>query len=226
MEKKNKIKFFFNRLNYYLSGEKFFKKINYNFPKNVSRLDLIQKIIYKNNYKSYLEIGCDDNKIFDKIKISDKIGVDPVSGGNFRGTSDNFFLLNNRYFDCIFIDGLHVYEQVKKDILNSIKWLNPSGTIILHDTLPNSSSSQAVPRFRSLWNGDVWKAVVEARTWKDIDCVTVKIDQGVSVIKKKPNKYILDIKVKNFKKLKFKDFYNNYDNYMRIINFKDLDRYI
>jgi len=226
MEKNNKLNFIKNKFYNYLFGEKFSKKINFNFPKDISRLNLIQKIISKNNYKSYLEIGCDDNKIFDNIKLKKKIGVDPVSGGNFKSTSDEFFLNNNEYFDCIFIDGLHEYDQVKKDILNSIKYLNENGTIILHDTLPSSCSAQVVPRLRNLWNGDVWKAIVEVRTWKNIDCITVKIDQGVSILKKNNNTDILNLEIKNFKKLKFKQFYYNYDKFMRIINYDNIDDYI
>ena len=29
-------------------------------------------------------------------------------------TSDSFFSTNQKNFDCIFIDGLHTYEQAKK----------------------------------------------------------------------------------------------------------------
>ena len=86
-------------------------------------MDFIQKIIDKKNCSSYLEIGCDDDLLFSKVKVKEKIGVDPVSGGNFRGTSDEFFDQNKDYFDCIFIDGLHEYDQVYKDIKNSIKFL-------------------------------------------------------------------------------------------------------
>ena len=82
---------------------------------------------------------------------------------------------------------MHIYEQVKKDILNSIDCLSANGIIILHDCLPQTISAQAVPRYRYLWNGDVWKAVVEARTWNQVNTVTVLVDQGVSIIKKNKN---------------------------------------
>ena len=93
-----------------------------------------------------------------------KIGVDPVSGGNYRGKSDDFFSNNKKKFDLIFIDGLHEYQQVRKDILNSIKCLKEGGFILVHDCLPRSISAQAVPRFRNIWTGDVWKAIDEFRT--------------------------------------------------------------
>jgi len=48
-------------------------------------------------------------------------------------TSDTFFLKNKRTFDIIFIDGLHIYDQVKRDVLNSIKVLNKDGFILLYD---------------------------------------------------------------------------------------------
>tara|TARA_B110000285_G_scaffold77648_1_gene89397 strand:- start:1809 stop:2480 length:672 start_codon:yes stop_codon:yes gene_type:complete len=217
--------FLFSKFYHLLFKEKFNKKLVFNFPEKVSRLDLIKRAITKNNYQAYLEIGCDDDKIFNSINIK-KIGVDPFSGGNFRGTSDEFFLQNKNKFDCIFIDGLHIYEQVKKDILNSIDCLSANGIIILHDCLPQTISAQAVPRYRYLWNGDVWKAVVEARTWNQVNTVTVLVDQGVSIIKKNKNTDVLKIEIQNFKKLKFEDFYNNHKKYMRIVNYDDLEEYI
>jgi len=220
-----KKKFFFSKVYHLLFKERFNKKLFFNFPEKVSRLDLIKRAITKNNYQAYLEIGCDDDKIFNSINIK-KIGVDPFSGGNFRGTSDEFFLQNKNKFDCIFIDGLHIYEQVKKDILNSIDCLSANGIIILHDCLPQTISAQAVPRYRYLWNGDVWKAVVEARTWNQVNTVTVLVDQGVSIIKKNKNTDVLKIEIQNFKKLKFEDFYNNHKKYMRIVNYDDLEEYI
>ena len=113
---KQKYKFFFKRLFYYFYGEKFFKRLNYDWSKKPSRIEIIQNIINREKYKSYLEIGCDGDDSFSKIRVENKVGVDPYSGGNFRGTSDYFFSINNNKFDCIFIDGLHEYSQVYKDI--------------------------------------------------------------------------------------------------------------
>jgi len=145
-----------------------------------------------------------------------------VSGGTIRKTSDQFFFDNNEKFDCIFIDGLHYYNQVKKDILNSINILNTGGIILLHDCLPNNHYEQAVPRCQITWNGDVWKAIVECRTNKDIDTYTCYADHGIGVILKKENKNILNVNFKDFSKLKFEDYFYNYKKYMNIIEFDDL----
>jgi len=218
-EENRKLEFLLNKLYHLFFGEKFFKKINFKFD-NRNRLDLIKYAIKKNDYKTYLEIGCHLNEIFNEIKI-EKIGVDPVSGGNFRGTSDQFFLENNKKFDCIFIDGLHTYQQVRKDILNSLKFLNNNGLIILHDCLPSSISHQRVPRTRYKWNGDVWKAVVETRTKEYLDTYTILADQGLGIIKKRKNTNILNLKDIKIQNLKFKYYYNNYQKIMRTISFEE-----
>ena len=159
----------------------------------------------------------DDNQLFSKVNIENKFGVDPIKGGNIRKTSDVFFSTNKKKFDLIFIDGLHVYSQVKKDILNSLKCLNNNGIILVHDCLPDSLSKQAVPRYKMTWNGDVWKAIVDLRKLDSIEIYTCKIDQGISIIQNKKNSSVLNID-KDISKLKFKDFYYNHNLYMRIIS--------
>ena len=46
-------------------------------------------------------------------------------------TSDEFFKNNKDQFDLIFIDGLHHYNQVKKDIINSVEVLKDGGIILM-----------------------------------------------------------------------------------------------
>ena len=132
-------------------------------------------------------------------------------------TSDNFFINNKKNFDIVFIDGLHHYEQVKKDITNSLNFLNQDGIILVHDCLPTSISKQAVPRYRMSWNGDVWKAIVDLRQDENLQIYTLEIDQGIGVIKKIKNQNKLSLN-KPVNSLKFKDFYYNYNEYMNLIN--------
>ena len=141
-------------------------------------------------------------------------------------TSDEFFLSNKEKFDCIFIDGLHIYEQVRKDILNSINFLNSNGIILLHDCLPSKIWNQIVPQIYGHWNGDVWKAVVESRTKPNLDTYTCVADHGLGIILKRKNKNILNLKIKNFKKLKFKEYYLNHKEYMNLITVSDIDKVI
>ena len=217
MEKINKIRKIINKFYYKFFIENFDKKITFNFPQNYFRWDLIKYLNDKNKYNYYLEIGCDKDQLFSRIDIKNKYGVDPSSGGNIRKTSDEFFQKNQTTFDLVFIDGLHEYHQVKKDILNSLKFLNKDGIILVHDCLPDTMSKQAVPRYRMTWNGNVWKAIVDLRMKHNVEIFTCEIDQGIAIIQNKTNTNILNIN-KEVKKLKFKDFYNNYKNYMRIIS--------
>ena len=226
MENFNKKIYFLNKIYYLLFKERFNKKISFDFPKNINRWDLIKRIIKEKKFNSYLEIGCDDDYSFSQIEVEKKIGVDPYSGGNYKGTSDEFFLKNSECFDCIFIDGLHEYDQVYKDIINSLKFLNEGGIILLHDCLPPSIHQQAVPRYKRTWNGDVWKAIVNIRTNADYDVVTCCIDHGVSIIRKQKNVDRLNLNINNFKNLKFKDFYYNYKKYMRLMDYKNIFDYL
>ena len=221
MEKINKFKKIFNKLYYEYFIENFKDKISFNFPKDYFRWDLIDYLIQKNNFENYLEIGCDDDQLFSKVNIKNKIGVDPVSGGNIRKKSDDFFSSNKDKFDLVFIDGLHIYEQVKKDILNSLKCLKENGIILVHDCMPDSLSKQAVPRYRMIWNGDVWKAIVDLRQREDLEIFTCEMDQGIGIIKKEKNTSILEIK-KPARNLKFKDYYANYKNFLRVISVEEL----
>jgi hypothetical protein len=211
-----------NRWYHYIFGEKFYKRLDFEWHKYPSRYEIIQETIKRKNYKSYLEIGCDQDELFSKIIIEKKIGVDPDSGGTIRDTSDNFFKKNNKKFDIIFIDGLHEYDQVKKDINNSLFFLNDNGVIFLHDCMPMRFIYQAVPRATGLWNGDVWKNIVEARTKQEIDTYVVHADHGVGMILKRTNKNLLNLNLNNFKKLKFRDYFYNYKQYLNIVYKADL----
>lgn len=223
MEKLNKFTKFFKKIYYKTFIENFKGKLEYDFPDNYYRWDLIEYLIKKNNYTNYLEIGCDQNQLFSKVVVKNKIGVDPVSGGNIRKTSDVFFKSNKDKFDIVFIDGLHTYDQVKKDILNSVNCLNENGIILVHDCMPDSLGKQAVPRYKMQWNGDVWKAIVDLRQKEDLDIYTCEMDQGIGIITKKKNSSLLSLN-KPIHKIKFRDYFDNYKEYMRVISLAELKK--
>ena len=217
-----KFTLYLRRLYYFFTNERFSKKFDYDWHKKSSRFDIINKIIKKKKFESYLEIGCQSDVNFSKIIIKNKIGVDPQSGGTHRMTSDDFFKQNKSTFDLIFIDGLHVYEQVLKDIENSLKILNDNGVILIHDCLPAKIWHQTIPQTHSSWNGDVWKSIVKSRTRIDIDTYTIEADQGLGLILKRENKDLLVDKIENFKNLKFRDYYIHHKKFMRIIDENDV----
>ena len=117
---------------------------------------------------------------------------------------------------------MHKYHQVKKDIINSIDSINKDGIILLHDCLPRNVYDQAVPRCQYVWNGDVWKAIVEFRTNKDLDIYTCYADQGISVILNRNNRNILEVEKKNFHNMNFRDYFYNYEKYMNLISYNEL----
>ena len=51
----------------------------------------------------------------------------------YKNTSDDFFSNNKLIFDIVYIDGLHKYYQVKKDLINALKFLDRDGIIICDD---------------------------------------------------------------------------------------------
>ena len=111
----------------------------------------INKAISKYTNCNYLEIGVENNDVFNSIplKLKNKYGVDPVCGGNYRLTSDAFFEeYKHLKFDVIFIDGLHHYLQCQKDAINSINSLNKKGVIFFHDMLPQNSYEELVKLIR------------------------------------------------------------------------------
>lgn len=158
-----------------------------------TRLEVINFLIGLKGYRSYLEIGCDADRTFKRVRAPNKVGVDPVSGGTLRMTSDAFFAFNQQKFDLIFIDGLHLHEQVLRDVSNSIRSLRSGGCIVIHDCLPLHREQQLEKPVRRVggWTGNVWKAIVQLRTDPKLDIAVLNADWGVGVVFTRPNTDIL-----------------------------------
>lgn len=153
----------------------------------MTRTDIINHLIQKIDAKTYLEIGVREPEgNFNKIICENKVAVDPVplGSGIIALTSDAFFKQNKDTFDIIFIDGLHVAEQVERDIINSLAVLNPGGYIICHDMNPTEELMQRVPiETMGAWTGNCWKAWVKLRAErKDLTMFVLDTDFGVGVI--------------------------------------------
>lgn len=155
----------------------------------MNRTKLLQQLIKTFNYKSYLEIGCAMDHNFNQITAAIKVGVEPhpQHGGTHKMTSDEFFATNNQLFDLIFIDGLHISDQVDKDIQNSLKFISNNGTIVMHDCNPVGEENQRQYVVVSDWNGDCWKSFVKARGFDNVDSAVGDFDHGCGVLRVRAN---------------------------------------
>lgn len=154
----------------------------------MNRIEIIQSLINKNGYKSYLEVGVQAGHCFNTIQCETKVGVDPDAGSAATNhvTSDDFFKTNTQKFDICFSDGLHHADQSLRDILNMLDCLNEGGIIVCHDMLPNSKRMQEIPlQEQNEWCGNVWESWVELRkTRPDLEMSCINTDWGTSVIRK------------------------------------------
>lgn len=156
----------------------------------MNRIKIINTLIEKNGYKTYLEIGVNTEAqpgySHNSINVEIKHGVDPNVDTTYKMTSDEFFEnhINTKY-DIVFVDGLHIFEQAYRDIVNSLKWLNDNGTIVVHDCNPTKEITQRRERASSVWHGDVWKAILKLRMEEpNITIYTINADEGCTIIQK------------------------------------------
>jgi len=138
--------------------------------------------------KVYLELGLYDGETFQKVRgvISGTgsrcIGVDikkpPIDGEIYVQTTDEFFKSFNEKVDMIFIDADHKYESVAKDLENSLKILNKTGCIVLHDTDPDNDRLFDPSRC-----GDSYRIVNDLEQNADLNLTTFPIcEAGLSIV--------------------------------------------
>ena len=159
----------------------------------MTRYDIINRIIKSKGYENYLEIGVRNGECFRMINCQNKIGVDPnpiSSDTTHKMTSDEYFsnLSMDEKFDIIFIDGLHIDDQVDRDIENSLKHLKEEGTIVLHDCNPPTEIHALEypvfgPPANGNWNGTVYLSLIKIRLYReDLVLKTVDSDWGVGIL--------------------------------------------
>jgi hypothetical protein len=149
--------------------------------------------------KSSFKIAVDPCFQFGWSRIFGKTLLNPWNLFNryFRETSDDFFLnhaestIKGRKIDLAFVDGMHEYEYALRDIENCLKYLDDKGVILVHDCNPlTKEAARSYKEFavdnkiHALWNGDVWKAILELRGRKDLRVFVLDCDHGLGVITK------------------------------------------
>lgn len=181
---------------------------------------------YYNNDCSYLEIGVENpDNCFNIINASKKTSVDPQKIGShveidYNMTYDRFFeYLEDRKtefapdykWDIIFIDGLHLAEQVYRDIQNAVK--HCKGFVVLHDCAPEKfynahSDYNYFLANRGAWNGSTWKAFYKFRTETNLKTYTVDVDHGIGIIEMNNTGMPIEFKNTWFEYGKFKESMN------------------
>jgi hypothetical protein len=157
----------------------------------MNHTQIINALIKKFNYKSYLEIGVrNPNDNFYLIDIEHKESCDIEDKYNmitYHMTSDEMFntMDQAKKYDIIFIDGMHDESYVDRDIHNSMCHLNNGGVICIHDVIPgNKRMTEKKAKYddRTAWTGDVYKSVAKLYG-TGIDYVTVNNnDYGLCII--------------------------------------------
>lgn len=188
----------------------------------MKRVALLNYLIETQGYDSYLEIGCGSDRTFRRIAASHRVGVDPQRGGTLRMTSDDFFAVNCEQFDLIFVDGLHLAEQVLRDVDHALQCLTPAGCVVLHDCLPIREHHQLRAPSRRSWTGDVWKAAVQLRQRRDCDFAVLDSDWGLGVLFPRPNTDLLPPQPA----LSWNDFCRYRDNLLRVIDEDALEDFV
>lgn len=133
----------------------------------------------------YMEVGCRAGASFAPVR-SKTIAVDPyfrakinIIGGKpelhvFQAKSDDFFAgafleKNGILLGASFLDGMHLYEFLLRDFMNTEANSDPNGVIMLHDCVPydvgmTTRDLDNLPR--RAWTGDVWKLIPILQRWR------------------------------------------------------------
>lgn len=157
---------------------------------------------------SYLEIGIRKGRSLQLAKCP-AVGVDPgydIEGvlpdrfRLFKLSSDDYFagpaLAESKPadgFDFVFIDGMHLFEFVLRDFINSERHCAPGAVIVIDDVYPLDEfmayrNKRQIPPGRRLisnaWTGDVWKIVPTLRKYRpDLQLIPINCGPtGVLVV--------------------------------------------
>lgn len=155
-------------------------------------LDVLAAMHRQESPEWYLEIGTQTGRSL-QLAQCNSVAIDPefvlkhdVLSGKRRlhmmqQTSDDFFASGflggiGAGFDLAFLDGMHLYEFLLRDFMNTELHMKAEGKIVLHDCLP--STPQMAERDRSkargrAWTGDVWKVIAILQRWRPDLSITI-----------------------------------------------------
>lgn len=154
------------------------------------RFEIINALIKSRGYTKFAEIGVyDPSQCHHHIQAELKHGIDPAPEcfTTHHMTSNDFFAHHAQpdFYDVIFIDGLHLAEQVYLDIHGALRSVQPNGVIVMHDCLPTQEGEQTRENNGGAWCGDVWKGVATfRRNHPEVECYVIDTDWGCGIVER------------------------------------------
>lgn len=133
--------------------------------------------------RSYFEIGSATGASLAMVDCP-SIAVDPAFGLSvqfmkkkqvchlFQMESDKFFQtyrVSDFFKDGIelaFLDGMHRFEYLLRDFLNTEACCRRNSVILLHDCLPTNFEMTTRARNTAAWTGDVWKILPALKKYR------------------------------------------------------------
>jgi hypothetical protein len=154
-------------------------------PQYSDHLGFLHRIL---NPAVYLEIGIfSGNTLKLAHPETHAIGIDPfpLLRKPYPQNTSVFGITSNRFFDeiapiflsrhgpisFVFIDGLHLFEQVLLDFIHVEKYCDRHSVVAIHDTLPIAEFPSARSQDSLYWCGDAWKVVACLERYRPDLCI-------------------------------------------------------
>ncbi len=150
-------------------------------PADLDYLGVLARLHELRKPKLYLEIGVDNGNSMRLAKCA-RVGLDPdfeltmtqaFPTKIFKIRSDSFFA-NEGWcanhlkggVDLAYVDGMHLSEYVLRDIINTERWMNEDGLIVVDDVFPDRMEMAGRERDFAAWCGDVYRVVPILREYR------------------------------------------------------------
>ena len=218
--------------------------------RKVRRWQVMRRLVSLYESPRYLEIGVCQGKTFDKVPATRKVAVDPAFRFDHEAKqqahpeasyhpvpSDEYFGDHpGDEFDVIYLDGLHVYDQTLRDLLNALERLQPQGVIVIDDTRPPTAIAAMRDHHESYrertrlgvtskeWMGDVFKVVFFIQAFCPyLRYATIANNHGQTVVWRHARDEAPAFDLSDIVELTFEDFTANQD-VMRLKPFSAIRR--
>lgn len=174
-------------MNQHVPAQDFFDRV-----RGLNYAEVLRAIHQGLQPRNYFEIGTFTGGTL-RLSSCDTIAVDPqfhIAGDTvgprpltmlFQMTSDDFFrrysptALFGSTIDLAFLDGMHRFEFLLRDFMNTEKHCRRNSVVVMHDCLPGDALITArdmgdprreASRHPDFWAGDVWKLVPILRQYR------------------------------------------------------------